>query len=116
MLARHALSCIFRFATPPIIIKHTQQVADSRVYAGVHFNSSNLDGLRLGRLVATEVYKTLGKAKLNAGDSKPAAVVDEGVGGGDEKVLGDGEKVGSSGATKAAAAASSARRLFMMKR
>lgn len=29
---------------------------DSRLYAGLHFNSSNTDGLKLGRLVGAKVF------------------------------------------------------------
>jgi hypothetical protein len=32
-----------------------KESADSRLYGGVHFNSSNYDGLTLGRLVANKM-------------------------------------------------------------
>jgi len=33
-----------------------KESADSRLYAGVHFNAANYDGLKLGKLVASKVY------------------------------------------------------------
>lgn len=36
-----------------------QEVADSRVYGGVHFNNSGVDGIDLGIKVAKEVIKRL---------------------------------------------------------
>lgn len=42
------------------------EVGDSRLYGGVHFNSSNVDGLKLGRLVASEVYPALQNGKVAA--------------------------------------------------
>jgi hypothetical protein len=35
------------------------EVGDSRLYGDVHFNSSNVDGLKLGRLVADQVISKL---------------------------------------------------------
>ncbi len=35
------------------------EVGDSRLFGGLHFNSSNVDGLKLGRLVGKGVYESL---------------------------------------------------------
>ncbi len=40
------------------------EVGDSRLYGGVHFDSANKDGLKLGRLVAAKVWD-----KFNGGAS-----------------------------------------------
>lgn len=49
-------------------------VADSRMYAGVHFRSANVDGGKLGKLVADKVFDRIQPAK---GSSSNAAVASE---------------------------------------
>lgn len=48
---------------------------DSRLYAGLHFRSSNEDGAKLGKLVASKVFDRINKPAAAA--SKAAAVASE---------------------------------------
>jgi hypothetical protein len=51
------------------------EVGDSRVYGGVHFNASSVDGLTLGRLVGAQAFKDVGAPRLSA-EVVPAAAAD----------------------------------------
>lgn len=53
-------------------------VADSRMYAGVHFRSANVDGGKLGKLVADKVFERIQPAK---GSSNSAVASEKGAAG-----------------------------------